>query len=70
MTPKAIDDLFRDGGRSRKGEFAFALAGRLRDALAEDESVTIPEQIAAVFAFLHPDDTDDEAPLDDTPGPD
>src|SRR5262249_41572622 len=27
ITPAAIDDLFRNSGRDRKGEFAFALAG-------------------------------------------
>jgi putative ATP-dependent endonuclease of OLD family len=66
LTPEAIRDVFRskhkeDGtivpagpGASRKGEFAEALAGRLRDArYGATIDVHVPDPIARVFEFLY-----------------
>jgi putative ATP-dependent endonuclease of OLD family len=68
LTPQAIRDLFRsrhtkDGvtvpagpAASRKGEFAEALAGRLRDARdlgAADVRVHVPEPVERILEFLY-----------------
>lgn len=57
VTPQAIDDLFRDRGSSHKGEFAFALASRLREALVQHKPVTVPRQMVELFAFLYSNNT-------------
>lgn len=66
VTPEAVRDIFRgkhqeDGetvkggpGASKKGEFAEALAGRLRDArYAGEIDVHVPEPYVKVFDFLY-----------------
>lgn len=68
--PQAVRDIFRgkhkhDGetvkagpGASRKGEFAEALAGRLRDARYEGSNdVHVPAPYVSIFEFLYADRT-------------
>ena len=66
VTPEAIRDLFRSAHKrngasvpagsaaKRKGEFAEALAGRLREARYGDVAVHVPEPLQRIFAFLYP----------------
>jgi putative ATP-dependent endonuclease of OLD family len=54
ITPGAIDDLFRNIGRDRKGEFAFALAGTTQAALAAGRAPVVPDHVAALFSYLYP----------------
>lgn len=59
----AVDDAFRSS--PRKAEFAYALAGRLRDALLAREPVTVPAELIALFEFIlsEPEpEPDDSAP--------
>ncbi|NKV32807.1 AAA family ATPase [Rhodococcus hoagii] len=68
LDPQAVRDIFRgkhkhDGetvkagpGASRKGEFAEALAGRLRDArYKESNDVHVPAPYVSIFEFLYAD---------------
>lgn len=70
VTPEAVRDIFRgkhqhDGeavkagpGASKKGEFAEALAGRLRDArYAGNIDVHVPAPYVSIFEFLYADPT-------------
>lgn len=70
VTPEAVRDIFRgkhkqDGeavkagpGASKKGEFAEALAGRLRDArYAGNLDVHVPGPYVSIFEFLYADPT-------------
>ncbi len=53
ITTEGIDDLFRTSGRGRKGEFAFALAAAIREAVANGASVSVPGHLADLFSYLH-----------------
>lgn len=83
MTPEAIRNLFRSAHKKdgasvpagpaakRKGEFAEALAGRLRDARYGGVAVHVPEPLQAIFTFLYPTPpvpapADDPTPTDPT----
>lgn len=90
VTPEAVRDIFRgrhkyDGqavkagpGASKKGEFAEALAGRLRDArYAGNIDVHVPAPYVSIFEFLYADPTpppisgqatEDSGPGDDSSG--
>lgn len=70
VTPEAVRDIFRgkhrqDGesvkagpGASKKGEFAEALAGRLRDArYSGNVDVHVPTPYVSIFEFLYTDPT-------------
>ena len=64
ITSEAIDDLFHDSGRDRKGEFAFALATALRESMTTGPEPTVPGHLEALFSYLYPapdakDDTTD-----------
>lgn len=65
LTPKAVDDLFRNAGRGRKGEFAFALAARLREAVLVG-TVTVPDHMAALFDYLYSIHGEEDSPPDAT----
>ena len=65
VTAEAIDLLFRDGGRERKGEFIFTLAGLLQDARGAGQKPVIPPHISALFAYLYPQA--DNEPTEGTP---
>jgi putative ATP-dependent endonuclease of the OLD family len=59
VTAQTVDELFRGPGGPRKGEFAFALAGLMRDALdAGNPTIVIPERLEALFTFLYPSEGD------------
>jgi putative ATP-dependent endonuclease of OLD family len=53
ITSDAIDLLFRTSGRDRKGEFAFALAATIREALANRSTLVVPDHIDALFTYLY-----------------
>lgn len=58
VTPASIDDLFRAGtGRGRKGEFAFALATAVSDAIEGGVGVSVPHHFEELFEFLYADPT-------------
>jgi len=64
VTSSSIDDLFRvGGGRGRKGEFAFALAGEMQDAIDRGEPPVVPRHFHEMFDFLfmEPDATSEVA---------
>lgn len=82
VTPEAIRDIFRSRhkengaivpsgpGASRKGEFAEALAGRLRDVRYGDTiEVHVPEPISRVFEFLYPTPAPSPAPAGESLSP-
>ncbi len=54
LTSEAIDDLFHDSGRDRKGEFAFALATALRESMTTGPGPTVPDHLEALFSYLYP----------------
>jgi putative ATP-dependent endonuclease of OLD family len=54
VTAEAVDTLFREAGRSRKGEFAFALAAALSEGLSNGAAVAVPSHLAALFEYLYP----------------
>lgn len=56
LTPEAIDALFRNDGRTRKGEFAFALVTALREALTIGPGPSVPDHLDALFSYLYPSD--------------
>lgn len=69
ITSQAVDALFHAGaGRGRKGEFAFALAAEMEDAIDRDKPPVVPQHVAEMFEFLYaepaPEDevTDGAAP--------
>lgn len=49
----SIDLLFLGAGKSRKGEFAFALAERIRLALDSGTTVVVPAHMEALFDYLY-----------------
>lgn len=58
VTPASVDDLFRAGsGRGRKGEFAFALAAELSDAIESGVNLSVPRHFEELFDFLYADPT-------------
>lgn len=68
VTSATVDSLFHDGaGRSRKGEFAFALAAVLEGATGGATSPKLPDHMRDLFDFIYPDheDEDDAAPAAD-----
>ena len=86
LTPESVHLLFRSArrpegdrpgsaagpGSSRKGEFALALAGRLRSARDMGEAVIVPSPFAHVFDFLYslPGVSEAATADPDTPGDD
>ena len=49
-----IDELFMSrSGRSRKGEFAYALADRIDAAVNRGDKVSVPPHLAELFDFLY-----------------
>ena len=64
VTPSAIDELFHAGARSRKGEFAVAMAGAIRDAVASGSPVNVPASIDALFSYLYVDAQEKDEPID------
>jgi putative ATP-dependent endonuclease of OLD family len=68
LTPEAMGHLFRNTGRGRKGEFAFALAARLREA-ARVGTVTVPDHMAALFDYLYSIHGEEDPPPDATAPP-
>jgi hypothetical protein len=62
LTADAIDDMFRADARDRKGEFAYALANRIREALAAGTPVVTPPHIEALLAYLYPDTAEIDGP--------
>jgi putative ATP-dependent endonuclease of OLD family len=67
LTPEAIDEMFRAGARDRKGEFAYALANRIRDALAAASAIVTPAHIDALFTYLYTEAGDTGGATDATP---
>jgi putative ATP-dependent endonuclease of OLD family len=67
VTAEAVDTLFREAGRSSKGEFAFALAAALRDALSTGTAATVPSHLAALFEYLYPGSQVPEGSPEDAP---
>ena len=62
ITAGDIDTLFHDGqGKSRKGEFAFALAGQMDDGPSARPVPAVPAHIANLFEFLYETASDEEA---------
>jgi putative ATP-dependent endonuclease of the OLD family len=61
VTAHTIDTLFHDGaGRSRKGEFAFALAAEMETMTSLETAPVVPAHIKDLFDFLYPAASDDE----------
>ncbi len=52
VTPATIDALFTGAARRRKGEFAYALAMGLEDAIQEQRWPLVPQHMSELFAFL------------------
>jgi putative ATP-dependent endonuclease of OLD family len=69
ITPEAIDDLFRDSGRDRKGEFAFSLAATIRQALADGSTPVVPDHIDDLFTYLYAVDEVGDGTADATATP-
>jgi len=67
ITSDAIDQLFRTSGRDRKGEFGFALAATIREALGKGSTLVIPDHIDALFDYLYPADEAGDGTADATP---
>jgi putative ATP-dependent endonuclease of the OLD family len=65
LTPEAVDNLFRNAGRGRKGEFAFALAARLREA-ALVGTAAVPDHMAQLFDYLYSIRGDEDTPSNAT----
>lgn len=65
ITPEGVDELFRTTGRGRKGEFAFALAAAIREAVARGASVAVASHLADLFSYLHALTEHREDPPDD-----
>lgn len=57
ITPEDIDDLFRTTARARKGEFAYALAGAIKEALDAGSAPVVPNHIEELFSYLYAADT-------------
>ncbi len=64
VTPLAVDSLFTDGNRRKKGAFAMALAAVFEDDLA---GTTVPDHIAALFDWLYEPTTPGQDPQAQTP---
>lgn len=64
LTADAVDDTFRSNLRDRKGEFAYALANRVREVLHAGTAVVTPPHIEALFTFLYPETGETERPTD------
>lgn len=56
ITPEDIDDLFRTTARARKGEFAYALAGAIKQALDAGSAPVVPNHIEELFSYLYATD--------------
>lgn len=70
ISAAAIDDIFREGSRGRKGEFAYALASVIRDALARELAVAVPAHVEALFTYLYVGEPGGREATDAAPAPD
>lgn len=53
ITADAIDDIFRNTGSRRKGEFALELGAELSRRLDVEEQVTVPDHFREMFDYLY-----------------
>lgn len=66
VTPDEVDDLFHNGaGKARKGEFAFALAAGIEDAIASGTGPAVPQHLSDMFDFLYSQPATDDEGEDD-----
>jgi putative ATP-dependent endonuclease of the OLD family len=63
LTTEAVDDIFRNAGQRRKGEFALELGAELSRRLEAGEPVTVPEHIREMLDYLYSDEKGDGADL-------
>lgn len=61
VTAEVVDDIFRNGGRRRKGEFALELGAKLSARLDNGESVTVPVHLREMFDYLFSDEGESDA---------
>ena len=70
VTVEAVDSLFQGTGRTRKGEFAYAVAAQIETSMASGAVPTVPEHLDALFTYLLPTEPTPGTASDDTPAPD
>jgi putative ATP-dependent endonuclease of OLD family len=66
VTPGTIDHLFQEGARSRKGEFAYALAGIIREALGAGSGIAVPANLGELFSYVYTGDAEPDNASDAT----
>jgi putative ATP-dependent endonuclease of OLD family len=54
VTAEAVDALFQGAGRTRKGEFAYAIAEHIDASMKMGTSPAVPEHLETLFTYLLP----------------
>lgn len=65
LTPEVVDSLFQGSGRTRKGEFAYALAEEIDVVLNAGAAPAVPAHLAALFDYLVPTEPTEPGTADD-----
>lgn len=61
VTSDAIDEIFQNVGRRRKGEYSLELGAELSRRLDADEPVTVPDYLREMFDYLYGDEEGSDA---------